>query len=118
LVTVAINPFRQIDGLYSPEQIVAYHKSVEKLSLPHIYGVVQRAYRAMTEDRSLRELKDLPCCGTSPKVLIELLLHAEVDQSILISGLSGSGKTENGKARNDWFFWFCPIFINTCPCVL
>lgn len=70
-MTVAVNPFKRIGKLYSEEQIISYSKSVEYLSRPHVYAVAQQAYRTMKT--------------------------TQVDQTILVSGLSGSGKTETVK---------------------
>ncbi|KAK9663834.1 hypothetical protein RND81_14G001600 [Saponaria officinalis] len=67
-VLVAINPFKRIP-LYGDECIEAYKcKSVES---PHVYAIADTALREMTRD--------------------------EVNQSIIISGESGAGKTETAK---------------------
>lgn len=50
---------------------MSYSKSFEQLSRPHVYAVAQTAYRQMKA--------------------------TQVDQTILVSGLSGSGKTETVK---------------------
>jgi hypothetical protein len=71
LMTIAVNPFKKIESLYSEEQIINYAKSVDILSRPHVYAVAQTAYRRMKA--------------------------TQVDQTILVSGLSGSGKTETVK---------------------
>ncbi|KAK9691440.1 hypothetical protein RND81_09G196800 [Saponaria officinalis] len=67
-VLVAINPFKKVP-LYGEEFIEAYrNKSVES---PHVYAIADTAIREMTRD--------------------------EVNQSIIISGESGAGKTETAK---------------------
>ncbi|KAL9229958.1 hypothetical protein vseg_005366 [Gypsophila vaccaria] len=67
-VLVAINPFKKVP-LYGEEFIEAYkRKSVDS---PHVYAVADTAIREMTRD--------------------------EVNQSIIISGESGAGKTETAK---------------------
>ncbi|KAL9241356.1 hypothetical protein vseg_015477 [Gypsophila vaccaria] len=67
-VLVAINPFKRIP-LYGDECIEAYKsKSVES---PHVYAIADTALLEMTRD--------------------------EVNQSLIISGESGAGKTETAK---------------------
>ncbi|CAN4123715.1 unnamed protein product [Withania somnifera] len=67
-VLVAVNPFKKV-ALYSNEYIEAYkRKSVE---CPHVYAITDMAIREMVRD--------------------------EVNQSIIISGESGAGKTETAK---------------------
>ncbi|PHT48041.1 Myosin-1 [Capsicum baccatum] len=67
-VLVAVNPFKKVP-LYSNEYIEAYkRKSIES---PHVYAITDMAIREMVRD--------------------------EVNQSIIISGESGAGKTETAK---------------------
>ncbi|XP_022743577.1 myosin-1-like isoform X1 [Durio zibethinus] len=67
-VLVAINPFKEV-SLYGNDCIEAYkNKSIES---PHVYAIADTAIREMTRD--------------------------EVNQSIIISGESGAGKTETAK---------------------
>ncbi|KAH9612120.1 hypothetical protein KSS87_002600 [Heliosperma pusillum] len=67
-VLVAVNPFKKVP-LYGDECIEAYKsKSAES---PHVYAIADTALREMTRD--------------------------EVNQSIIISGESGAGKTETAK---------------------
>ncbi|KAF3455953.1 hypothetical protein FNV43_RR00596 [Rhamnella rubrinervis] len=67
-VLVAINPFKKVP-LYGNEYIEAYkRKSIES---PHVYAITDTAIREMIRD--------------------------EVNQSIIISGESGAGKTETAK---------------------
>ncbi|XP_074274054.1 myosin-1-like isoform X3 [Silene latifolia] len=67
-VLVAINPFKNVP-LYGEDYIEAYKcKSTES---PHVYAIADTALREMTRD--------------------------EVNQSIIISGESGAGKTETAK---------------------
>lgn len=79
-IILAMNPFKNLDkSLYSPEQLVMY-KSIltskqpyedKKTFPPHIWTITALAYRQMMEEKS--------------------------KQAIVISGESGSGKTENAK---------------------
>ncbi|XP_038720050.1 myosin-1 isoform X1 [Tripterygium wilfordii] len=67
-VLVAINPFKEVP-LYGNDCIEAYkNKSIES---PHVYAITDTAIREMIRD--------------------------EVNQSIIISGESGAGKTETAK---------------------
>ncbi|XP_044494228.1 myosin-1-like [Mangifera indica] len=67
-VLVAINPFKKVP-LYGNDYIEAYkNKSIES---PHVYAITDTAIREMIRD--------------------------EVNQSIIISGESGAGKTETAK---------------------
>ncbi|XP_004498109.1 myosin-1-like [Cicer arietinum] len=67
-VLVAINPFKKVP-LYGNNYIVAYkRKAIES---PHVYAITDTAIREMIRD--------------------------EVNQSIIISGESGAGKTETAK---------------------
>lgn len=70
-ILVAINPFQRLP-LYTTELIEAYHKAGNKPMAPHPYKLADAAYKALLEDRGR-------------------------NQSILVSGESGSGKTETTK---------------------
>uniref|UniRef100_H3DIU6 Unconventional myosin-VI n=1 Tax=Tetraodon nigroviridis TaxID=99883 RepID=H3DIU6_TETNG len=70
-ILIAVNPYYDIPGLYGPDAIKLYQgKSLGTLS-PHVYAIADKAYRDM-------------------KVL-------KMSQSIIVSGESGAGKTENTK---------------------
>ncbi|KAG8520231.1 Unconventional myosin-XIX [Galemys pyrenaicus] len=67
---VALNPFKPVPQLYSPEQMREYHTAPQPQKLkPHIFMVGEQTYRNV-------------------KSLIE-----PVNQSIVVSGESGAGKT-------------------------
>ncbi|CAO2814085.1 unnamed protein product [Amaranthus hypochondriacus] len=67
-VLVAINPFKKVQ-LYGNEYIEAYQR--KSIQSPHVYAIADTALREMKRD--------------------------EVNQSIIISGESGAGKTETAK---------------------
>ncbi|KAM5566371.1 myosin-1-like [Rosa sericea] len=67
-VLVAINPFKRV-SLYGNEYIEAYKR--KDVDSPHVYAITDTAIREMVRD--------------------------EVNQSIIISGESGAGKTETAK---------------------
>ncbi|CAM0956704.1 unnamed protein product [Alopecurus aequalis] len=67
-VLVAVNPFKKVK-LYSNEYIKAYRNKT--MDSPHVYAIADSALREMKRD--------------------------EVNQSIIISGESGAGKTETAK---------------------
>lgn len=70
-ILIAVNPYYDIPKLYSPETIKQYRGRSLGTLPPHIYAIADKAYRDM-------------------KVL-------KMSQSIIVSGESGAGKTENTK---------------------
>lgn len=67
-ILVSINPYEQLDGLYSSKTIEEYRgKSLGTLP-PHIFAIADKAYREMRRNNE--------------------------SQSIVVSGESGAGKTE------------------------
>ncbi|XP_047340791.1 myosin-2-like [Impatiens glandulifera] len=68
LVLIAMNPFKHID-CYGDDFIIAYKDKI--FDKPHIYATTDTAYREMMRDK--------------------------INQSIIISGESGAGKTETAK---------------------
>ena len=75
-VLLALNPLKPIEGLYDYASIREYQRGCGK---PHIFSVAQRAYQGMCE-------------------AVDDFRHSKlVNQSILISGESGAGKTESTK---------------------
>ncbi|XP_026050749.1 myosin VIa isoform X9 [Carassius auratus] len=70
-ILIAVNPYFEIPKLYSPETIKQYQGRSLGTLPPHVYAIADKAYRDM-------------------KVL-------KMSQSIIVSGESGAGKTENTK---------------------
>lgn len=67
-VLISINPYKNIDGLYSPEKIELYRADSKEYLPPHLYAIANRIMKNI--------------CETKP-------------QSILLTGESGSGKTNS-----------------------
>ncbi|XP_061610267.1 myosin VIa isoform X7 [Phyllopteryx taeniolatus] len=70
-ILIAVNPYYDIPKLYSPQTIEQYRGRSLGTLPPHVYAIADKAYRDM------RVLK--------------------MSQSIVVSGESGAGKTENTK---------------------
>ncbi|KAF9159040.1 hypothetical protein DFQ26_006988 [Actinomortierella ambigua] len=70
LFLVAVNPYRKL-GIYTDEVIASYKNKKRHELSPHIFAVSDAAYHDMLQDRD--------------------------NQSVLITGESGAGKTENTK---------------------
>ncbi|XP_029972779.1 unconventional myosin-VI-like [Salarias fasciatus] len=70
-ILIAVNPYFDIPKLYGPDAIRSYQGRSLGTLPPHVYAIADKAYRDM-------------------KVL-------KMSQSIIVSGESGAGKTENTK---------------------
>jgi myosin-5 len=85
-VLLALNPFQNIRGLYGESTMKRYWEKAEKGSKdslpPHVYAIADEAFRSMMRslEQSLGEDTGISC-----------------DQSILVSGESGAGKTVTTK---------------------
>ncbi|KAJ2741013.1 class II myosin, partial [Coemansia sp. BCRC 34490] len=70
LFLVAVNPYYDLQ-IYGPEYVGAYRSKKRNEMPPHIFAIADAAFHDM--------------------------LHSKENQSILITGESGAGKTENTK---------------------
>ncbi|KAI0464102.1 Myosin type-2 heavy chain 1 [Komagataella kurtzmanii] len=71
IVLIATNPFQRVDQLYSPDIIQAYAGKRRGELEPHLFAIAEDAYRCMKTDHE--------------------------NQSIVVSGESGAGKTVSAK---------------------
>jgi myosin-5 len=85
-VLLALNPFQSVRGLYGESTMKKYWEKAEKNAKgslpPHVYAIADSAFRGMMRklDETLGEVTPIGC-----------------DQSILVSGESGAGKTVTTK---------------------
>lgn len=70
-ILVAVNPYKIIPKLYGAEAIAAYRNQTLGKLPPHVYAIAEEAYQRMRRE--------------------------EYNQSVLVSGESGAGKTETTK---------------------
>ena len=71
IVLIATNPFQRIDSLYTPDIIQAYSGRTRGELEPHLFAIAEDAYRCMLRDNA--------------------------NQTIVVSGESGAGKTVSAK---------------------
>lgn len=71
IVLIATNPFQRIDQLYSQDIVQAYAGKERGALDPHLFAIAEDAYRCMKRDRE--------------------------NQTIVVSGESGAGKTVSAK---------------------
>lgn len=70
-VLLAVNPYRSMPHLYTPEKRAFYSGKKQGVLAPHPYAIADMAYRQLLRDRK--------------------------NQALIISGESGAGKTETAK---------------------
>ncbi|KAI9334548.1 P-loop containing nucleoside triphosphate hydrolase protein [Obelidium mucronatum] len=75
MVLLAMNPFEKVD-IYTPDIMKAFSGKKRDELMPHIYGIAEECYRAMLEGKN---------------------------QSVIISGESGAGKTQSTRYVMQYF---------------
>ena len=82
-ILLALNPFKPIPSLYHAHVMNSYFCAVQSKRDPHVYATADSAYRNMMRDLDFHHVR-----GAYRKA---------ADQSILVSGESGAGKTVTTK---------------------
>lgn len=91
-ILLALNPFQTIDGLYS-DQVMSHYITKDCIaendvsSEPHVYAIAQQAFNEMKKAFEISE--GICTCRLDQDI--------KIDQSILVSGESGAGKTVTTK---------------------
>ncbi|KAJ3085276.1 hypothetical protein HK102_000156, partial [Quaeritorhiza haematococci] len=80
-VLISVNPYKMINGLYSPATLKRYHNKKEFQNNPHVFAIAERAYRAMVSNLN--------------------------NECVIITGESGAGKTEAAKKIMEYVAEVC-----------
>ena len=84
-ILIALNPWKSVEDLYTADQLAAYRGQALGARAPHLFALADSAYRGLVQEGD--------------------------DQTILVSGESGAGKTESTRRLLEFL-----VFVSSRRC--